>query len=92
MSYRPRIIESEILQKLNASGAILIKGPKSSGKTETAKQFAKSILQVDRDEQVPVIMSIDPKRLLSGETPRLLDEWQEQPKLWNYVRHVVYLS
>jgi predicted AAA+ superfamily ATPase len=89
MNYKPRIIESEILQKLNASGAVLIKGPKSCGKTETAKRFAKSILQVDRDEQVPVVMSIDPKRLLAGEPPRLIDEWQEQPKLWNYVRHEV---
>ena len=89
MSYYPRIIETEIGQKLKASGALLIKGPKSCGKTETAKQFAKSILQVDRDEQVPVVMQINPKILLSGETPRLLDEWQEQPKLWNYVRHEV---
>ncbi|MDY9919800.1 MAG: DUF4143 domain-containing protein [Proteiniphilum sp.] len=89
MSYYPRIIETEIGLKLKASGALLIKGPKSCGKTETAKQFAKSILQVDRDEQVPVIMTINPKILLSGETPRLLDEWQEQPKLWNYVRHEV---
>ena len=89
MDYQPRIIESEILQKLQASGAVLITGPKSCGKTETAKQFAKSILQVDQNEQVPVIMSVDPKRLLAGETPRLLDEWQEQPKLWNYVRHEV---
>jgi predicted AAA+ superfamily ATPase len=89
MNYKSRIVEAEIFQKLNASGAVLIKGPKSCGKTETAKQFAKSILQVDRNEQVPVIMSVDPKRLLTGETPRLLDEWQEQPKLWNYVRHEV---
>jgi len=89
MSYKSRIIEQEILQKLKASGAILIKGPKSCGKTETAKKYAKSVLQTDRDVQVPVIMSIDPKRLLVGETPRLIDEWQEQPKLWNYVRHEV---
>ncbi|MDP3462562.1 MAG: DUF4143 domain-containing protein [Bacteroidales bacterium] len=89
MNYYSRIIEKEIERKLNASGALLIKGPKSCGKTETAKQFANSILQVDRDEQVPVVMNIDPKILLSGATPRLLDEWQEQPKLWNYVRHEV---
>lgn len=89
MLYYPRIVESEIERKINASGALLIKGPKSCGKTETAKQFAKSILQVDRDEQVPVVMDIDPKILLSGATPRLLDEWQDQPKLWNYVRHEV---
>lgn len=89
MPYYPRIVELEIERKLRASGAVLIKGPKSCGKTETAKQFAKSILQVDRDEQVPVIMSIDPKMLLAGATPRLLDEWQEQSRLWNYVRHEV---
>lgn len=89
MKYYTRIVEKEIEQKLNASGAVLIKGPKSCGKTETAKQFAKSILQVDRDEQVPVVMSINPQILLTGARPRLLDEWQEQPKLWNYVRHEV---
>jgi len=89
MAYYPRIVEIEIEQKLSASGAVLIKGPKSCGKTETAKQFAKSILQVDRNEQVPVVMGIDPKILLSGATPRLLDEWQDQPKLWNYVRHEI---
>lgn len=89
MSYYSRIVEEEIDRKLKASGALLIKGPKSCGKTETAKQFAKSILQVDRDEQVPIVMAIDPKILLSGATPRLLDEWQEQPRLWNYVRHEV---
>ena len=61
MAYVKRLIEGELLQKLAASGAVLIKGPKSCGKTETAKQYAKSILQVDRDVQVPVIMGIDPK-------------------------------
>ena len=68
---------------------MLIRGPKSCGKTETAKRYAKSIVQLDRDEQVPVVIQIDPKILLAGPTPRLLDEWQEQPKLWNYVRHAV---
>lgn len=89
MKYYIRIVEEEIKQKLQASGALLIKGPKSCGKTETAKQFAESMLHVDQDEQVPVVMSIDPKILLQGKTPRLIDEWQEQPKLWNYVRHEV---
>ncbi len=89
MKYYSRIAEEEIKQKLQASGALLIKGPKSCGKTETAKQFAGSILRVDQDEQVPIIMGINPGILLQGETPRLIDEWQEQPKLWNYVRHEV---
>ncbi|MDR2809929.1 MAG: AAA family ATPase, partial [Tannerellaceae bacterium] len=87
--YKLRIVETELTNKLNASGALLIKGPKSCGKTETAKQFANSVLQVDRDERVPVVMGINPQLLLDGETPRLIDEWQEQPLLWNYVRHEV---
>ena len=87
--YNSRIIESELQRKLNVSGAVLIKGPKSCGKTETAKQFAKSVLEVDRDRQVPVMMATNPNLLLAGDTPRLIDEWQEQPELWNYVRHEV---
>lgn len=89
MLYKPRLVEEEVARKLNASGALLIRGPKSCGKTETAKQFARSILQVDRDEQAPLLMATDPARLLIGDTPRLIDEWQEQPKIWNYVRHEV---
>lgn len=89
MKYYNRIVEEEIKQKLQASGALLIKGPKACGKTETAKQFAQSTLHVDQDEQVPIVISINPKILLEGKTPRLIDEWQEQPKLWNYVRHEV---
>jgi len=89
MSYIKRIIEDDLLEKLSASGAVLIKGPKSCGKTETAKQFAKSILEIDRDKQVPVMMATNPQLLLAGDTPRLIDEWQEQPEIWNYVRHEV---
>lgn len=89
MSYIRRIIEDDLTEKLFASGAVLIKGPKSCGKTETAKQFAKSILEMDRDRQVPVIMATNPQLLLAGETPRLIDEWQEQPEIWNYIRHEV---
>ena len=89
MSYIKRIIEEELLEKMSASGAVLIKGPKSCGKTATASQFAKSVLEMDRDKQVPVIMATNPQLLLAGETPRLIDEWQEQPEIWNYVRHEV---
>ena len=89
MSYIKRITEEDLLEKLSASGAVLIKGPKSCGKTATAKQFVKSILEMDRDEQVPIIMATKPQLLLLGDTPRLIDEWQEQPEIWNYVRHEV---
>lgn len=89
MSYIKRIAEDDLLEKLAASGAVLIKGPKSCGKTETAKQYAKSFLEMDRDKQVPVIMATNPQLLLVGNTPRLIDEWQEQPEIWNYIRHEV---
>lgn len=89
MRYIRRIVEDDLYEKLTISGAVLIKGPKSSGKTATAKQYAKSVLEMDRDRQVPVIMATDPKLLLVGNTPRLIDEWQEQPEIWNYVRHEV---
>jgi predicted AAA+ superfamily ATPase len=89
MNYKERIADSELERKLGASGAVLIRGAKACGKTEMAKQFAHSILQVDRDENVSTLMETSPKRLLVGETPRLIDEWQLQPNLWNYIRHEV---
>jgi len=89
MSYLKRITDEELAQKLSASGAVLIKGPKSCGKTETAKQFAKSMVEIDRDPQVPIMMATNPQLLLAGDTPRLIDEWQEQPLIWNYIRHEV---
>ena len=79
MSYIKRIIEEDLLDKLSASGAVLVKGPKSCGKTATAKQYANSVLEMDRDKQVPIIMATNPQLLLIGNTPRLIDEWQEQP-------------
>jgi hypothetical protein len=84
MEYIKRIVDKEMRAKLNASGAVLVRGVKACGKTETATQFAKSILRVDQDEQVHLIMNVAPHRLLIGDTPRLIDEWQEQPKLWDY--------
>jgi len=89
MSYIKRIIEEDLLEKLSASGAVLIKGPKSCGKTATAKQYAKSLVEMDRDKQVSAIMATNPQLLLVGNTPRLIDEWQEEPEIWNYVRHEV---
>jgi len=89
MRYFPRLIEGDLIEKMASSGAVLIKGPKSCGKTATAKQFSKSILEMDRDIQVPIIMATNPRMLLVGESPRLIDEWQIYPEIWNYVRHEV---
>jgi predicted AAA+ superfamily ATPase len=88
-NYIQRISDAELHKKLTSSGALLIRGMKACGKTESAKQFASSIISFDQDEQVPLLMETAPKRLLLGETPRLIDEWQEYPKIWNYVRHEV---
>ncbi len=89
MKYVTRLIEGDLIEKMAASGALLIKGPKSCGKTATAKQFAKSVLEMDRDVQVPIIMATNPELLLAGDAPRLIDEWQVYPEIWNYVRHEV---
>ena len=89
MKYFNRISDSELKRKLESAGALLIRGIKACGKTESAKQFANSILEVDQNEQVPLLMETAPQRLLLGETPRLIDEWQEQPKIWNYIRHEI---
>ena len=89
MSYIKRLIDTELQRKLAASGAVLIRGAKACGKTESAKQFAKSILQLDRDENIPLLFETAPKRILMGETPRLIDEWQVLPKLWDHVRHEI---
>jgi uncharacterized protein len=89
MKYLKRITDSELQRKLESSGALLIRGPKACGKTESAKQFSQSILELDQDEQVPLLMETAPQRLLLGETPRLIDEWQEHPKIWNYIRHEI---
>ena len=88
-SYISRISDQELKNKLNACGALLIRGMKACGKTESAKQFANSMISFDQDEQVSILMQTAPQRLLLGETPRLIDEWQEYPKIWSYVRHEV---
>ena len=89
MKYLSRISDSELERKLDSAGALLIRGAKACGKSESAKQFAGSVLELDQDEQVPILIDTAPKRLLLGKTPRLIDEWQVQPKIWNYVRHEV---
>ena len=89
MKYFKRISDIELQHKLESSGGLLIRGLKACGKTESAKQFAKSVIELDQNDQVPLLMETAPKRLLLGDTPRLIDEWQEYPKIWNYIRHEI---
>jgi predicted AAA+ superfamily ATPase len=89
IAYKKRISDAELERKLNASGALLIRGMKACGKTESAKQFAKSSIAFDQDAQVALLIDAAPQRLLIGDTPRLIDEWQEHPQIWNHIRHEV---
>ena len=91
-NYRKRIADDILKRKLEGKGAVLIEGPKWCGKTTTAEQFAASILYMDDPEnkgQNIAISELNPKRLLNGKTPRLVDEWQLAPKLWDAIRFEV---
>jgi predicted AAA+ superfamily ATPase len=89
LEYQKRFIDETLAERLKSAGAVLIEGTKGCGKTETATQAARSAVRFDADEQVRIRMEIDPKSILTGDTPRLLDEWQEYPQIWNYVRREV---
>ncbi len=87
-SYMPRIVDQELLQRLGRAGAVVIEGPKACGKTETARQVAKSELLLDIDNNVETARLV-PDIVLEGPTPRLLDEYQLEPTLWNAVRREI---
>lgn len=89
MVYQPRVVDDELRQRLAAMGAVVIEGPKASGKTETARQVAASEVLLDVDENARQAVGVDPGLVLEGETPRLLDEWQLEPAIWNHVRRTV---
>ena len=90
--YRKRIADEILTRKLEGKGAVLIEGPKWCGKTTTAEQVAASILYMDepeKKEQNITMSELNPKRLLKGAVPRLIDEWQIAPKLWDAIRFEV---
>ncbi len=90
--YKKRIADQILADKLEAMGAVLIEGPKYCGKTTLASQQAKSILYMadpDTKSQNLAMAQTNIKRLLQGETPRLIDEWQLAPQFWDAVRNEV---
>lgn len=90
--YKNRIADKILKFKLESKGAVLIEGTKWCGKTTTAKQFAKSVISMQDQDNVSTnieLANIKPSALLAGETPRLIDEWQVAPKLWDAVRYEV---
>ena len=91
-NYKNRIIDEILKKKLKGKGAVLIQGPKWCGKTTTAEQMSKSILYMtkpDEKEQNLTMTEINPSLLLQGEVPRLIDEWQIAPKLWDAIRYEI---
>ena len=92
MKYLPRIADNVLKERLEAFGAILIEGPKWTGKTTTAQQQAQSVLQLqdpDKREENLTTAATMPSLLLKGKQPRLIDEWQDAPMIWDAVRIAV---
>jgi predicted AAA+ superfamily ATPase len=87
--YQARVADEELARRLQSSGAVLIEGAKACGKTETARQMAASEVLLDVDRDARSAAEIDPSLVLSGDTPRLIDEWQVEPGIWDHVRRAV---
>ena len=87
MQYLPRVMDRLLAARLTSAGAVLIEGPKASGKTRTAEQAARSAVYLDRDEASLHALQVDPALVLTAEPPQLVDEWQlDGTRVWNHVR------
>src|SRR5665213_1682295 len=86
--YRPRVIDSALQRALAAAGAVVLEGARAAGKTTTALHAAASYVFID-DPQAQSLLDVAPRSLLEGDAPRLLDEWQVAPQLWNLFRRAV---
>jgi len=89
MTYQSRIADTELEQRLSSAGGVVIEGPKACGKTATARQRAASEVLLDVDEEARRTIAINAALVLDGETPRLIDEWQVEPGIWNHIRRAV---
>lgn len=92
MEYRKRMADNQLLDNLDAFGAVVLEGPKGCGKTTTAQQVAASVIKLqdpDNYEAYKATAESRPSMLLKGDHPRLLDEWQDFPVVWDAVRNSV---
>lgn len=89
MGYKKRIIEDQLARSLSSVGAVVIEGPKACGKTATARRAAASEVLLDVNAAARQALAVDPGIVLNGKTPRLIDEWQTEPDIWNHIRRAV---
>lgn len=90
MRYLPRIVDGELSSRLQSAGAVLVEGPKACGKTQTARRVCASEVALDVDLAAQQALAVDPRIVLNGRAPRLVDEWQiGGTLLWNSVRREV---
>lgn len=90
--YRKRIADQLLKECLDSAGAVLVEGPKWCGKTTTALHSSKSVVYLNdpqREIEYKTAIDVDPTLLFAGETPHLIDEWQDAPKLWDVARFLV---
>jgi predicted AAA+ superfamily ATPase len=86
--YLPRVVDEELEQLLKSSPVVLLEGPKACGKTSTARRAAASEVLLDVDASARAAAALQPDLILNGDVPRLIDEWQVEPTLWNHVRRL----
>lgn len=90
--YRARIVDVDLQRRLASSGAVVIEGPKACGKTATGEQIAASAVYLDLEPRLRDMADDEPSLILDGKRPRLIDEWQTAPAIWNHVRRAVDVS
>jgi predicted AAA+ superfamily ATPase len=88
-NYKNRYLDSKISRKLQSTGGILLKGARYCGKTTTAMFHSASVVRLDESEQIRQQAALMPAVVLSGDTPRLIDEWQLVPSIWNAIRYEI---
>ena len=87
--YLPRIVDDALATRLQSAGAVLIEGPRACGKTATGRHHAASEILLDVDAGLRRAAELEARLVLDGPAPRLLDEWQTVPSIWNHVRRAV---
>ena len=89
-NYLPRVADRMVEESLGYSGGVLLEGVRACGKTMTGRRHASSEVALDSGlPQLRAALDVDPSLVLAGEAPRLIDEWQVEPSLWNLVRREI---